>query len=227
MRYLLNLTTGEISREGNGFEFEYETVRAEEIEINGGFQLVGTKADGTKFTATLTTEEYFNGAEFVIDAEVVAEETTEETAEEVTAEVVAPVTVKEMDAIVITHASLLGADEINIKLAIGKIKNAVAENIELYNSAKNRVKRDKAIKNLEALERRADTKAHQYANRLRKYKPSAKPVETKLNQLWDMVNELHDLEHDIQIVIKDLLRGAVKISDADKYLYELISLNID
>lgn len=71
-RYLLNTVTGVISKEGTSANDV--VVRATEVEIKGGFQLKGVKADGTEFTATLTEAEYFDGKEFVIDA---VEEVTE------------------------------------------------------------------------------------------------------------------------------------------------------
>lgn len=71
-RYLLNTVTGVISKEGTSANDV--VVRATEVEVKGGFQLKGVKADGTEFTATLTEAEYFDGKDFVIDA---VEEVTE------------------------------------------------------------------------------------------------------------------------------------------------------
>ena len=64
-KYLLNLTDGRISKEGNGFGFEYVTVVGEEKEVEGGFAFIGTDANGNKVEAFLTIEEYFDGKEFV------------------------------------------------------------------------------------------------------------------------------------------------------------------
>lgn len=70
--YLLNEKTGILTIEG--ISSDDIVVRAEEIEIEGGFQLVGTRQDGTKFTATLSAEDYFEGKEFVIDYPIAKEE---------------------------------------------------------------------------------------------------------------------------------------------------------
>lgn len=64
-KYLLNLTDGRITREGNGFEFNYLTVVGEEQAVEGGFAFIGTDENGNKVEAFLSEEEYFNGKEFV------------------------------------------------------------------------------------------------------------------------------------------------------------------
>ena len=64
-KYLVNLTDGRITREGNGFEFDYKVVVGEEKEVEGGFAFIGTDEEGNKIEAFLSEEEYFDGKEFV------------------------------------------------------------------------------------------------------------------------------------------------------------------
>lgn len=64
-KYLLNEKTGVICMEGSSPNDI--VVMANEIELDNGFQLVGTRLDGSEFTATLSIDDYFNGKEFRID----------------------------------------------------------------------------------------------------------------------------------------------------------------
>ena len=60
MEMLLNVKTGVISFEGDIVGAEYERVVVEEIEVEGGFKLVGENIE-----AFLSNEDYFNGKEFI------------------------------------------------------------------------------------------------------------------------------------------------------------------
>lgn len=62
MEMLLNLKTGVISFDGDIVGAEYERVIVEEIEIEGGFKLVGENIE-----AFLSNEDYFNGKEFIVN----------------------------------------------------------------------------------------------------------------------------------------------------------------
>ena len=59
---LLNLKTGVISFDGDIVGAEYERVIVEEIEVEGGFKLVGKNIE-----AFLSSEDYFNGKEFIVN----------------------------------------------------------------------------------------------------------------------------------------------------------------
>lgn len=70
MEMLLNKVTGVISVEGDVMVASYEqdvyvNVNVEEIEVEGGFKLIGETKDGQKVEAFLSTEEYFEGKNFV------------------------------------------------------------------------------------------------------------------------------------------------------------------
>ena len=62
MEMLLNLKTGVISDDGDIVGAEYERVIVEEIEVEGGFKLVGENIE-----AFLSSEDYFNGKEFIVN----------------------------------------------------------------------------------------------------------------------------------------------------------------
>lgn len=62
MEMLLNLKTGVISFDGDIVGAEYERVIVEEIEVEGGFKLVGENIE-----AFLSNEDYFNGKEFIVN----------------------------------------------------------------------------------------------------------------------------------------------------------------
>lgn len=62
MEMLLNLKTGVISVDGDIVGAEYERVIVEEIEVEGGFKLVGENIE-----AFLSSEDYFNGKEFIVN----------------------------------------------------------------------------------------------------------------------------------------------------------------
>ena len=62
MEMLLNLKTGVISFDGDIVGAEYERVVVEEIEVEGGFKLVGENIE-----AFLSSEDYFNGKEFIVN----------------------------------------------------------------------------------------------------------------------------------------------------------------
>ena len=62
MEMLLNLKTGVISFDGDIVGAEYERVTVEEIEVEGGFKLVGENIE-----AFLSSEDYFNGKEFIVN----------------------------------------------------------------------------------------------------------------------------------------------------------------
>lgn len=62
MEMLLNLKTGVISFDGDIVGAEYERVIVEEIEVEGGFKLVGKNIE-----AFLSSEDYFNGKEFIVN----------------------------------------------------------------------------------------------------------------------------------------------------------------
>lgn len=62
MEMLLNLKTGVISFDGDIVGAEYERVIVEEIEVEGGFKLVGENIE-----AFLSSEDYFNGKEFIVN----------------------------------------------------------------------------------------------------------------------------------------------------------------
>ena len=61
MEMLLNVKTGVISFEGDIIGAEYERIVVEEIEVEGGFKLVGENIE-----AFLSSEDYFNGKEFIV-----------------------------------------------------------------------------------------------------------------------------------------------------------------
>lgn len=66
-KYLLNTKTGIISREGDEFEGNFLTFIAEEIEVEGGFKMVGTiEETGEKLESFLNTEDYFEGKHFKV-----------------------------------------------------------------------------------------------------------------------------------------------------------------
>ena len=62
MEMLLNLKTGVISVDGDIVGDKYERVIVEEIEVEGGFKLVGENIE-----AFLSSEDYFNGKEFIVN----------------------------------------------------------------------------------------------------------------------------------------------------------------
>lgn len=62
MEMLLNLKTGVVSFDGDIIGAEYERVIVEEIEVEGGFKLVGENIE-----AFLSSEDYFNGKEFIVN----------------------------------------------------------------------------------------------------------------------------------------------------------------
>ena len=62
MEMLLNLKTGVISFDGDIVGAEYERVIVDEIEVEGGFKLVGENIE-----AFLSSEDYFNGKEFIVN----------------------------------------------------------------------------------------------------------------------------------------------------------------
>ena len=62
MEMLLNLKTGVISVDGDIVGAKYERVIVEEIEVEGGFKLVGKNIE-----AFLSSEDYFNGKEFIVN----------------------------------------------------------------------------------------------------------------------------------------------------------------
>ena len=62
MEMLLNLKTGVISFDGDIVGAEYERVIVEEVEVEGGFKLVGENIE-----AFLSSEDYFNGKEFIVN----------------------------------------------------------------------------------------------------------------------------------------------------------------
>lgn len=62
MEMLLNLKTGVISFDGDIVGAEYERVIVEEVEVEGGFKLVGENIE-----AFLSNEDYFNGKEFIVN----------------------------------------------------------------------------------------------------------------------------------------------------------------
>ena len=62
MEMLLNLKTGVISFDGDIVGAEYERVIVEEIEVEGGFKLVGENIE-----AFLSSEDYFKGKEFIVN----------------------------------------------------------------------------------------------------------------------------------------------------------------
>ena len=68
MEMLLNVKTGVISVEGDVMGAEYKRVIVEEIEVEGGFKLVGENVE-----AFLSSEDYFNGKEFVVNTKEVKE----------------------------------------------------------------------------------------------------------------------------------------------------------
>jgi hypothetical protein len=68
MEMLLNVKTGVISVEGDVIGAEYKRVIVEEIEVEGGFKLVGENIE-----AFLSSEDYFNGKEFVVNTKEVKE----------------------------------------------------------------------------------------------------------------------------------------------------------
>ena len=68
MEMLLNVKTGVISVEGDVMGAEYKRVIVEEIEVEGGFKLVGENIE-----AFLSSEDYFNGKEFVVNTKEVKE----------------------------------------------------------------------------------------------------------------------------------------------------------
>lgn len=75
MEMLLNKNTGVISVEGDVMVTSYDqdfyiNVNVEEIEVEGGFKLVGETQDGEKVEAFLSTEEYFEGKNFVVATKV-------------------------------------------------------------------------------------------------------------------------------------------------------------
>ena len=61
MEMLLNVKTGVISFDGDIVGAEYKKVIGEEIEVEGGFKLVGENIE-----AFLSSEDYFNGKEFIV-----------------------------------------------------------------------------------------------------------------------------------------------------------------
>ena len=62
MEMLLNLKTGVISFDGDIVGAKYERVIVEEIEVEGGFKLVGENIE-----TFLSSEDYFNGKEFIVN----------------------------------------------------------------------------------------------------------------------------------------------------------------
>ena len=62
MKMLLNLKTGVISFDGDIVGAKYERVIVEEMEVEGGFKLVGENIE-----AFLSSEDYFNGKEFIVN----------------------------------------------------------------------------------------------------------------------------------------------------------------
>ena len=62
MEMLLNLKTGVISFDGDIAGAKYERVIVEEIEVEGGFKLIGENIE-----AFLSSEDYFNGKEFIVN----------------------------------------------------------------------------------------------------------------------------------------------------------------
>ena len=62
MEMLLNLKTGVISFDGDIVGAKYERVIVEEIEVEGGFKLMGKNIE-----AFLSSEDYFNGKEFIVN----------------------------------------------------------------------------------------------------------------------------------------------------------------
>ena len=62
MEMLLNLKTHVISFDGDIVGAEYKRVIVEEIEVEGGFKLVGENIE-----AFLSSEDYFNGKEFIVN----------------------------------------------------------------------------------------------------------------------------------------------------------------
>lgn len=203
-RYLLNEVTGVICLEGTSVNDV--TVRAEEIEIDGGFQLKGVKEDGTEFTATLTIEEYFDGKEFVIDAPEVATEVVA-TAE---VEVVAPEIAREVIEL-----------ECDI---IDAIKNITTQVIEADSRAlKVKTKRDKdiLIKDIEALITAIDKDMTEYGERIRVLAKKGADV----LELGDRANTLYDHIHTLEEMVNRVLRGSY--APEDKNTANLVFLNID
>ena len=62
MEMLINLKTGVIIFDGDIVGAKYERVIVEEIEVEGGFKLVGKNIE-----AFLSSEDYFNGKEFIVN----------------------------------------------------------------------------------------------------------------------------------------------------------------
>lgn len=194
-RYLLNEVTGVICLEGTS---DWDVVvRAEEIEIDGGFQLRGVKADGTTFTATLSVEDYFNGKEFIVD-EPVAETTAPE--------------MPEADAVALESA------------IVESVKEITAELIKLDNRALN-VKTKKDKKQLEAdldvMISTVNNDIENYGEQLRALVKKGVDVST----IIDIANSLYDHKYILEDMAKGINKSST--APVDKYTTELISLNID
>ena len=205
-RFLLNLTTGEISTEGTGRQYEYEIVWGEEIDFDDYFQIRGTREDGTEFTATLTVEQYFDGKEFVIDAPEVATEVVA-TAD---VEVVAPEVAREVIEL-----------ECDI---IDAIKNITTEVIEADARAlkvKTRKAKDKLIEDIEAVITAIDKDMEQYGERLRVLVKKGADV----LELVDKANTLYDHIHTLEEISRRVIIGSY--APEDRNAADLVFLNID
>ena len=74
-RYLLNTTTNVICVAGDVAVTDYKKytfveVMAEEVEVEGGFAIIGTKENGEVVEAFLSEEAYFEGKEFRVGRKV-------------------------------------------------------------------------------------------------------------------------------------------------------------
>ena len=67
MEMLVGKQTGVITKRGTSDDKEFIKGTFEEVEVDGGFKLVGTLENGEKVEAFLTEGEYFDGVQFGIN----------------------------------------------------------------------------------------------------------------------------------------------------------------
>lgn len=105
------------------------------------------------------------------------------------------------------------------------IAEEIKMNEELYNSAKNKTKRNKAIANLNELKDKAICMAKDTADKLYKYIQIDEKLQDKLNKIFDKLNELHDFEFLIDATIRRL--NTIELKGNDVFSYDLVFKNID
>lgn len=205
-RFLLNLTTGEISTEGTGRQYEYEIVWGEEIDFDDYFQIRGTREDGTEFTATLTVDQYFDGKEFVIDA-------VEETVENETAEIIAIVETVKADVVKA------------VEMAKAEVKALIDKAVNTKGSKKRSNIKIEAEDLIKANNQKVKDVFNEI-NKLLKYRDQYKlNIQDDIIHIGDKANELYDIEYLLEDLIFKLDTNAFNRSYT--YMDHLVGLNID